>query len=376
MPKIAVSKYWKGHDDDAARNWEQVNGSNVRQASSARVMENLAHGVNHLAARTPRPDFGKSQSIANADTVGATPLYEWRYDDSIDNEDSFEFTVVSVPRTSAASSNYYIEQWADANHYDGNAVGTYSNATASAVNKYYDATYEIIPATRPSGKLGGEVIDGVTTTNGYTALHVGVQSRPMYWLDTDTHIYCDPTLAKKGGKVLADAAEDIRDTFHTLRTTNLPIVLSWSEQGQSTNARAHTNSVYSNLFDNSYGTDRNSDTPGATYDAQYCSTGNLDQRAQANVKVLCRILANAKMGTENVTNVMFWGPLGNCVIPVAANQSDLQWCGDSTSFIYLDANVAGTVADATCNKIDVLAAVHATATDYLNWKAIRCWVAE
>ena len=373
MPKIPVSRYWKSFDDDAARNFEQVNGSNVRQAPSARVMTNLAHGVNHLAARTPRPMFGKSQSMATVDQGAHDPKYEWRYNDSVDNGEFYVFTMVRVPRTSG-TTNTYGGQWTGANHYDGNAIGAWTNATASSVNRYYDATYETVRAYRPATvPLDAEISDGFSTTHGYTALHVGVQEEPLYWLDTSKHIYCDPTLAKKGGKVLADAAADVRDTFHTLRTTNLPIVMSWSEQGQETNDRAHTNSSYANLFDTSIGA-RNSDTPGATYDAQYCSIGNLDQRAQANVKVMCRLMANVTSSTENITNVMFWGPLGNVVIPISAN-GPLTWHGNTDHYLYLDANVAGTDTTVSANKIDCLAAVHDSAADYLNWKALRCWVA-
>jgi hypothetical protein len=392
MPKIQVKPGWLSFDDDAASNFTQTKGgtSNVRQGVSARVIENLSHGINHLLCKNPRPMFGKSMPWAEVDTAGADPLFTWRYNDSVPNGITYRVHIIAAERTVNSNAAFNAVQWASANHY--NIAGTTLPFTTSrndvvgTINRWYDVYEDEYIVTRKAGggPLNAEIEDGISTFDGKTILAVSVQEEELPRLDTDTHIYVDPSLARKAGPVLTDAPGQLQNVFHRLRTTNLPIVMSWSATSQSANVAPPgnqtgatiTNSVYVNPFDQSI-TTRNSDTPGATYDAQYCGRGSTDFVDNNKVKVICRVKAQADGASGVDANVKFIGPesfAGNeTVIPITIG-TGLGWFGNADHAVYLDSNVAGTVATVNANKIDVHGKVSNSTTDWLNLYRIRCWI--
>lgn len=363
MSKIAIKQTWQSYEDDAARNWIPASYSNVRQPTSARTIENLAHGFNHLAAKTPRPMFGASATRGLTTAAGKDPLYEWAYEDEVHNGRTYTITVVGLPRTTTNVGNSSIKQWDTSDLRDNDANGADRNDTAyTSINAFYDAFYEEISVTR-NNEANARVVDGVSTYNGYTTLHVGVQEKELYSLYTDVHVYCDPSLAKKAGKILDDIPSDIAGAFHNLRSTNLPIVFSYASQGGA--LQNHLNTTPANLFDTSVGA-RSADSPGSIYDAQYCGRGEI-----ANVKVYVAIKGTLTAGDATPGNVYFIGPLDQSIISVAP--SDAGWHGNADHAIHLSTVARGTWSNIDANKIDVLASVNATG-DFFEWSAVRCWI--
>jgi hypothetical protein len=391
--KLPVKKGWISFEDDAARNWTQAGSgqaaTNARQGNSARVMENLAHGVNHLLAKNPRPEFGKSQHVTTADSTGADPLYRWRYDDSIDNEITRRVTIIAVPRTLSTNAATNASQWGTANHYNVtlNPFTGSTNSTFAAVNKYWDVFEDeyIVERSANGVPMDAEIDDGISTFGGYTILSASVQSHEIYTLDSDRHIVCDPALAKKAKPVLADTNPDIRAQLDELRRTNLPIVASWAAMGTTANATPPgdgtgltlVNTAYTNLFDQNI-TVRNSDTPGAFYDAQYCGRGDTNYVDGVNVKVLCRFLAKSvtfgpASGDTNLLVKSTESVAGNEIrIPITANQA-VDWVGNADHFVYFDSNLSPTAGSVNVNKLDFQGMVQ-NSGDYINVYGIRCWI--
>jgi hypothetical protein len=391
MSKIPTKKDWKSFDDGSVRNYTKssTGATNVRMGVSARVMENLAHGWNHLLARNPRPMFNKSQTPDYADANGTDPLYTWRYDDNVDNGITYRVSIIATERTLDSNAVSNAVQWATANHYNiASATPPFTastNIVYPTINRYHDVFEDEFTVTRVanSGPLDAEIEDGLSTFAGYTILSVSVQEDPVSQLETSEHIYCDPALASKGAPILADAAEDVRSRAHELRSTNLPIVMSWSAQTQTSNATPPgdtdgitcVNTVYTNLFDQNI-TTRNSDTPGATYDAQYCAAGDTNFLDDTKVKVVCRVKAFADGASGVSANVKFKGPEtfadNEAIIPITLG-TGLGWFGNSDHVVYLSSNVSGIVSTVNANKVDVFGKISA-AGDFLDVYRIRCWI--
>jgi hypothetical protein len=385
---ITVRSDWAGVDDDAARNFEETSAAvNVRQDSSARTVENLAHALNHLLAKTSRPLFNKSQPPGFEDTTGATPLYQWVYDDRVRNNQCLLYHIVAMPRYSATAGNHYAEQWNLADLYHADDVGTPKRSTNAAANYFYDVWYDSFWSNRGVYETNTEITDGISTFNGYTLLSVNAEEYVSFeLLDTADQVYCDPTLARRGGKVLADAAEEIRDNLHWLRKSALTVCASWAATsnvaepaapGNKTGAHL-TGTAYVNLHDNASLT-RNTDTPGATVDLQYAGRGTIDVEYGANpntvVNVPCRVLAKAICTSDaasNRANVRFWGPNGFVDISVASNVA-AAWYGDDFDQLYMMSNIAYDEDTAKANKIDVGGYV-ATAGDSLFIYGYRAWL--
>jgi hypothetical protein len=172
-----------------------------------------------------------------------------------------------------------------------------------------------------------------------------------------------------GGHVL----EALRSVLHSVRSKNLPIIISWCATGDGTDFattaaadEANERGIYIESTDyvnvlapglsaaNSWAT-RTAGTPGFLAHVYACGRGEPTTADGAKLRIECYVLAKAT--TEDGT-VRFAGPdtwaSNNTEITVTA-AGGLDWYGSDANGIYLDTSVANDNATTARAKIDVCA---------------------
>ncbi len=368
MAIIPTNYYHAGLDLLATcRNWRQSqnDGTNIRMGNRAKAVEALAHALNRCLAHQPRILFSKAIPVATADAVGSDPLYIYRYDDSVTNARDTSTHVLAVPRTAGANNCY-------AGRYTGGAVvdrTSYHNNTVGAVDEFEDTFYDGYVYNRGAA-AAAYVQEGISTFNGFTALDVVVQEKPLAQLDTSIHSAVDPSEAKKGQEVLADILEDIRAYFHALQLTSRPRAFCWAAQGQAgawatpgatdQTAIVVTNATQVNVLDQAV-VARTSTSPGISCHVQYAGWGAQDENNGELIKVSPRIYGSV-VAAGNPANgtVRFHGPnfaaaggAANFCDVTITNGAANQWWGADTDYFYLDSTIGDTDATANRNKVDI-----------------------
>ncbi len=358
-------------------------GTDVRMGNRSKAVEALAHALNRCLAHQPRLLFSKAQPVANADSAGSDPLYICAYDDSVTNARDVVYRTLAVPRTSGTGDSYL-------GRYTGGAVvdkTSNNNYTAASVDQFEDTFYDDFVYARGAA-ADAEVSEAVSTFDGFTALDVVLQEKPLSQLDTTIHNVVDPAEAKKGQVVLADILEDIRAHFHELQTTSRPRCFSWSAAGAagswatpaSTDQTAIvvTSGSQKNVIDQTV-TSRTGTSPGVSCHVQHAGWGAQDEDNGKLVKVLCRVYGKASGGSANGT-VRFHGPnfsagggASNYVDITITHGAANAWYGDANDFIYLDASAADTATGTGRNKVDIFGWISGVTTETMYLYGLSGW---
>lgn len=345
--------YVDGHK--VAKNWTQdADGTHREMGNKAAAVAQLAQAVNHLLARCPRVVFTKMQQWGDVATGTKDPLYSWVYPDRIDNGRTFKMHIISAPAIAATAANYYAER-------QGTIQGestSWHDINVASVNACYDHFYDVIESAERGAVTDADATDGLTIYNDYRVYDVAVQYDAIDVLKDGTHTYANPNLAKKTKAVLADAIEDVRAKFHEARSTQLPVVFSWTatDYNASLNppggvtAIAVNSATPVNLFDQTV-TSRNEITPGACFSAYCAGVGPESQDYGKRVPITLRVCARS----DADVNITFVGPehvAGNEVNIQITGGVAAQWYGDDNYFVYGNPLDDDTWTNVDRNKID------------------------
>ncbi len=375
MSKIILSGTQKLDMQGQCRNWKQdLSGTQRRMGNNSRALQELASAVNDLLARHPRPMFTQAWSNSSTTYIDMDPSLIWKYKDTVKNGRNHRYIITGFPYiTTETGTSSYVTRYPED---DVNSTVHYTNM--AFVNYWGDVWHDEFIANR-GNETNTEVSFGVKTVGSYKILGLCVYDEPLDSLETSIHTYCEPLLSRKGGRILADALEDIRAKFHKVRSENLPIVLCWSAFGLTGGSDPGdqfgfviTEDSFVNILDHTI-TSRSAVSPGARVDAKYWGRGPEWSDSGKLCKVMCRVYGYTN---GNTGRVRFYGS-----DVIADNYTEITitstpgWFGDSTNFIYLDTqettqdNDYFTTAD---NKIDVMALVNNG--NYLSIQALSAWV--
>lgn len=353
-----------------ARNFVQhEDGTESRMGNKGGALWHMAHQMNHLLGRHPRPVFSKAWPQGSMYAFSKDPIARWRYYDSTENGFNSTMHVVGMPRQNE-ETDCYAGQWSGSDIYVAGQVGNTHNKAAGAVTFFTDAFYTQVDIYRGvSNKV--QIEDGMTTLGGMGVLSINVQERELPFLDTSDHRYASTDLAGFGKLITTEAPESLRATMHAIRTTMLPVVGSWASIGDD--ARPASSSAFGivvsgagfvNLLDQTHSS-RSATSPGHNTNMQYAGWG-LDD----DIPVVCQVLAEA---TTNDGTVRFEGPdhiASNTTDITVTGGGGLAWYGDSTNTIQLNARADPSDLTTTeQNKIDPLAEVNSGGTLYIHgWR--------
>ena len=362
-----ICKPWTASLNDA---------TDKRMMNRAAALRSLAIVLNHMLGRYPRVMMAQNMKHADAEAVGADPLYEWHYDDQVANGRSSTISIAMTPRSAGAADCY-------AGRYTGAAVTEATslfNSTAAAATLYTDmqeATYQVA-----RGAAGAAEIDeALSTFSGYTVTGFSVQDDEISQLNTANNDYVDPSQAKKGQEVLADLLEEIRSKFHDLQTSNLSKFISWSAQriaagwqtpspGNSDASGIAINSnTFVNLIDQSIAA-RTATSPGLSCHVRNAGWGAQDENNGKLIKCQCRVHA-AVTGAGGLHGIVrFHGPsfaagggANNFTDITVTNGAAQTWWGGAGNFIYLDSTAADTDVTTNRNKVDMFGKIDGGVTN-------------
>jgi hypothetical protein len=388
MPKIPAPGFWQDLDVDAiCRNWRQnADGTNVRMVNRARALAMLTNAVNNLAGYSPRVMFRQTFGSSGYSAGSSEPLYRWKYDDLVDNGRDQRWQILTEPRTSG-SGDSYAQKEPEAAEATGTTPKTQSVLGVSDV--VWPQTNYVTSLDHNRGDATDvetvETGTGLDVFNGFKVLDIVAQDRPLSAFDSVSgkHIFSGGQNVRPGDDVLENVIDDIRAKLHTLRTTNLPIVLCWGAYasadsfavtvsdpapGAAGNGRGiwvADTTPFVNLLDfTTASVPRTATSPGVNCPMRYAGRGTTTEDWGKQVTVQLR--AYAKTTGTGEGYIKFVGPTGfasnNTTITLAA-ASGLAWYGSSSNKIYLDSTAADTDTGTTRNKIDIQGATEDQGTD-------------
>lgn len=356
--------------DQVARNYR----GEVRQGCSAASMHRLIAAVNCVAARCPRVLFFKLLPGQNASGTGW--LLRWLVPDYVQNASEHEFRALEYLRAvDPATGPGYWTRLDSSLAEDTTCKGGEYAATAPtwfSAARYFGgrATWARDGAKRPP--TDSVVDEGIICKNGHLLGGLIVQDVPLSLLDVSDH-QAFHSLITRGDPVLGGhALEKLASVLHDVRSSNLPVVVSWAAVGSGATFAATTaandtdeygchitdDAAYRNVLGPLLSVTRSwatygANTPGWQYHAYRCGVGDPATAAGAKIKVNCYVLASAD--TEDAT-VRFEGPTSiasNSTTITVTTAGGLAWYGGTSNSVYLDTTVDNDDATASRAKIDV-----------------------
>lgn len=397
--RLTVDATWPTKKTDATcRNWIDGRSGQVRMTNHAVALRNIARMINHCGTQMPRVVFSKAQPFADRVTVDSSPVYEWLYDDLVDGGRRKVFRVLSSGQASRTNTNalMYFQRLdnnlaSDTNTRGPQQVGIADDDESTAV--YYEAVHARGDVPGPT-----EHKEGIESIEDFPIWDVLVQDKEEDEVELGVRNWVYDHNPVAGHPVVATHLARLRSIFHSLRTTNLPIVASWAAKGVSnsygtghslssgyggdeTGIRINSDS-YLNLLDgtttgNTAGT-RDGQVAGFPCFVKYQGRGDNTYEGGKKVRVQCRVLAVVtNTGATSAATVRFIGPdtfTGNSVdISISATPSSAAWYGASDNVIHLNSASNWDATDSERAKIDVFGTVSCTTTDNLYVYGIRCW---
>jgi len=349
------------------RNYRQTGqGTDVPMGNKAAAIAALGQVNNRLLGRYGRPLFWMAQPILSpsttqADSVGSDPnsLYIWRHHDGVPNARNHTVHFNAAYRA-AGSGDAYAERAGGGPSTEETVKTQITHATLDLCSHTYGCSY---PVARGAA-ADADVTDGLITYNGFTALDVFVQDDMLKMLDTSLHDYADPSVAKTGKSVLAESClEDVRRTFHSLRTENLPILFCWAAicpaAGYGTPASTlgtgivideavNGTNTYANIMNTGL-TTRTATSVGLPCPGYMMGVGPELEDAGRQVKVQCACYASS--ATSNST-LKIIGPdtWANNHAEILINGGAGWYATDE--IVYLDSHSQDTDATTARNKLD------------------------
>ncbi len=378
MANIKVFENWTTADiSQAARPFIQdIDEAQRRQGNSGAILAKLGDYANHILRYSPRVIFSKMIPWGASDHTGIDPLLVWKYFDGNENGRSLDVRVLFFPRYAGAGDAEIAQDTASDIPSAGPITSFQRNQTFSSIDLYRSIESGFYKVSRGDAN-DAEIVDGLSSFNGLTVAGVIVQESKLSYLDSVNETYVPTGDLVKGEKVLSAGVTSLVDGIHACRKNQLPIVWSWCSLGNTATPSTSdetgihvTSATYVNAFDQTI-TTRTATSPGGCTNGWYCGIGNVNTGSGNQVKVMCRVLANATVGNGTVK---FEGPdhaASNLTEITVTGGGGLDWYGDDTNFIYLNSESGWSDSTTARNKIDALLKV---ASDDLYVYGIRCWM--
>ncbi len=367
---IPVGQVFEAIDpDECAKTYR----GSARQTVSAASVAQLVEQLNVLAARCPRVLFCKQ--VPAASRGGTNWLWRWIVADYVQNASEHEFRALALMRESdPATGNAYWARLDNSLAEDSTCTGPEGGGVAPAwlTSQWYygeSATFVRTAANRaPADAMQQE---GIICQNYHRVGGLVVQDVPLKSLDVEDHAYVAIPPSSGDLVIGGGVLEALRAKLHEIRSTNLPVVVSWaaigdgadyataladneaSEMGIHIASTDYLNVMMPNISAAKGWETRTATTPGFISHVYACGVGDPSTTAGSKIKVNCYVLAKAT--TENAT-VRFEGPdsiASNTTEISVTTAGGLDWYGSTSSSIYLDPTVANNDATTAMNKIDV-----------------------
>jgi hypothetical protein len=341
----------------------------IDSTSNARnyTVDAESDGLNSVLGAYPRTVFTRSFPVDVAADTGAEPLFFWVYPDEIYNARRQLVRIIAVPRTFLSDDYSSYAMKYNSGGYDWTSYASASKSglvsSVSMCGDVFEASYHFDRGDRAAADL----LDGLSTFNGYTILSVSVEDAALTTLDTDDHLYCNSEDAKNGEYVTENLPDDLRSNMHEVRQFSLPLVFAWSAQGLGATPSAPgdktgsttTSTTYVNMLDQTV-TSRTATSPGMCVDREHAATG-----LAVNIPCTPRTFAYAT-GADGYVKLI--GPdhdgANEAEITVTAGTA-LQWWGTDSDSFNLNADAGAALGDTERNKIDVHTKVDVGGTLYV-----------
>lgn len=376
MAEQSLPKNWTGLDlSSLCRIFTQdASGTQRRMGNKSQAIKRLVDALNHCLARQARPLFWRSAAYPSSTGQGwsqqsENPLYQWKMPDIVDNETTWRYRILCVPRHSGSGAS-------DAHREGDTSTTTAEDYFIASSAQNLDAVEYVEFEYERGAVSDSDITEGITTTNNYTIVDICVQVKPLVSLNTDDHLYVLPTVAP-GDYITGDTIlESIRSRLHELRTTNTPIVFCWcsTDIGNTSITASDSRGFYTvstsfvNILDQSV-TSRSATSPGFSFHTQYAGmglevpTGGTATKIKVTYRVYADIAANS--GT-----VRFETRVGTSDITI--NSGGAAWYGSDSDYFEFYTNVADTETGIARNKCDIF--FKTASGDALRVWAITCWV--
>ncbi|MEE9366932.1 MAG: hypothetical protein V3W44_09620 [Dehalococcoidales bacterium] len=369
--QISSPKAYSGIDVDAlCRSWRTAtDGTEYAMSNHFDAIAMLAQGLNHCAGQQlRRPQFQVNWHPTVADTTGSDPLLRWLFNDDVHDGRDVIYRILALMRVSGSGDSYAGREAAPTvdrtPHWNQTATGS------GRADPFPEELRELEFTYARGARTATELTEGLSTFQGFTPIDVVVYDKAVSTLVDGTHTNFADVQGKFGDPVLANYVEKIRSAFHTIRTTNLPILSHWSAHAAggsfaATSAAPSSSPFatgnedgmkvrggYINILDFGAGDVRTATSAGIPCHIKNMGIGSDTLSSGNQVRVQCRIYAQrvAVTGSHDV-GAKFIGPVGETNITV---DGGLAWYGDSTNFVDLSPNLDDDEAGAPRNKIDIL----------------------
>lgn len=356
--------------DEVARNFR----GETRQMYRAAALHQLIAGVNMLGARSPRILFCKIGGVG-AYAGGTGWLYRWLVPDYVQNASEHEFRATEYLRSvdPATGAAYWVRLDSALAEDTTCKGGEYAGVAPTwfSADRLFGGRATFARAGGKRAPTDSIVDEGVLCKNGHKLAALIVQDVPLSLLDVSDH-QAFHSLITRGDPVLGGhALEKLASVLHDIRSSNLPIVISWSAVGSGATFATTTpddqgdaygvhitSTDYLNVqgpslsVANSWAT-YGAHTPGWQCSAYACGVGDPATAAGAKIKINCYVLALAT--TEDAT-VRFEGPssiASNTTAIAVTVAGGLDWYGGTSNSIYLDTTVGNNDVTTARAKIDV-----------------------
>jgi len=359
-----------------ARNWT-LNYENVAAPMMCRAfpMRQIADATNRALGRYPAPRMMMgwpltTPTATSSDINGSAPLINWATPDYVRNARTGVVRIATALRSDNSATNEYAAMQHNASELT--PISTAATNGGAATNYCSQMRYHAIDLSR--GAESNSVREyGLSTYGGYQVLDIIHQDSELSFLPTNTasHDFCIPASASGAREVIADLAEQVRSTFHRLRTRNQGFQTSWLAQANSnayqyptvtaTTGIVVTSNAMVNLMNQAW-TARNADSPGIECMAHYCGRG-LAQVIPCTVRIFAEYNAAGVAGNATVNVV---GPCDYASVNIPANAGLIYYAVNVGLNTALDPlNVVNGV-----NKLDIFGAVANSGTDTLTIRGV------
>jgi len=387
MTTITTNRAFAGLDvDEVCRNWRTYSdGNEYAMGNRWAAAQMLVNALNHAAARQIKrvqfqiylhPDFMQP--------AASDPLFNWTFDDLVHDGRDVVYRIVLAPRESGSGDCY-------AARTDSHTVDRTPNIALTRSLTYPEGLLETEFTFTRGNRAAVEDIEELSTYNDFAIVDLQVVDKPILVLDTGTHENFVDARGRPSDNILANYLEAVRAAFHTLRTTNLPILSNWSATQQSGSYLVAASPpalgfatgdqfgvrVYSNAYNNILNLDttaRDATSPGIMCHVANTGIGRntvaKGWKLRAQCRVLAKKVAREGAGGSLVGTVKFEGPLDSVEILVTGGTN---WYGDTADLINLDTSQDDDEASSALNKIDIMAKGQREIV-VETWEGVECQV--
>ena len=365
MALVFVPQQWTGIDiSKNCKAWRTgLSGTEYRMVTSARAVDTLRDGINHLCARQPRVTFWQytDPTTSNLNDENAAPLWSHYYDDYWPNGQTRDYCALVMPRNTTNWPFGSDVATISSNYLSGTSDG-YALCTNVALQ--WPQTLQLLEwQVIRNDAASAAVEEKFTVTNGMRVVDCVGQDSPLPFLVTNTHTHSAAAVGP-GHEILAGPTESIRDAIHDVRRYNMPIEFQWhaatvgsypESDWDTTVSGSGVTGLHSygdfGTWRNPLDRDQNSRT---AWTPGFSCHGYKSGRGLSNSSGLRIFLLATSLSGDGIVN--FVGPdhrSTNWVSFDLAEDVTPQWTA-STGLVYLNTEVDDLCTNTARNKIDVL----------------------